>query len=247
MREKQPRQLPVLMYHDVSLKRTDGLTVQEEELDNQLSWLKDQGYETITFTVLKEAFEHDKRLPAKPILLTFDDAYASFASRVLPLLEKHDMHAALMVPVAFIGKTNMWDQGEEPILSDEQIRQLYNSGRVEIGLHSFLHHNYKEMAPEDMREDLEQCFQTLSHHHIHYIPVLAYPYGGFPRKDKELNQQMKSLFREMGLWFALRIGNRINSLPLRDMYEVKRIDIRGTDSFSVFKRKVRHGRKHPFV
>jgi len=42
--------------------------------------------------------------------------------------------------------------------------------------------------------------------------------------------------------YALRIGNRVNSFPLRHPYEVQRIDIKGEDSFLKFKLKLRLGK-----
>jgi hypothetical protein len=76
--------------------------------------------------------------------------------------------------------------------------------------------------------------------------VLAYPYGGYPKKDEIKKCRMKNLFREKRINFALRIGNRINGWPLIDDYEIKRIDIRGTDSFFTFKTKLKKGRAKLF-
>jgi hypothetical protein len=57
---------------------------------------------------------------------------------------------------------------------------------------------------------------------------------------------MKEIFRTSRLQFALRIGNRVNRWPLKDPYEVKRIDIKGTDSFSTFITKLKKGRRKVF-
>jgi hypothetical protein len=78
------------------------------------------------------------------------------------------------------------------------------------------------------------------------VKVLAYPFGGFPKRDPILREQMISLFREQELDFALRIGNRINPWPLKHPYEMKRTDIRGTDTFFVFRTKLRKGRAKLF-
>ena len=90
------------------------------------------------------------------------------------------------------------------------------------------------------------CIQTLDYHHIRFVRVLAYPYGNYPKKDLYLKTKMKEIFRASRLQFALRIGNRVNHWPLKDPYEVKRIDIKGTDSYSTFKTKFKRGRKKLF-
>ncbi|MFH1161301.1 MAG: polysaccharide deacetylase family protein [bacterium] len=239
--------LRILLYHKVSADQPDGLTVPAGNLEMQLAWIADKGYTTISFEELKESTETGKQLPGRPVILTFDDAYASFYTHAWPLLKQYRVKATLFVPVAYIGKTNIWDRGNDPILSADQLKQLLHQGGIEIGIHSFLHRSYAELAVEDMREDLENCFRTLEFHSIRTVRVLAYPYGGYPKKDPELKQEMKELFEATHLWFAVRIGNRVNPLPVRDRYELKRIDIKGTDSFRTFKTKLALGRKNPFA
>ncbi len=235
------------MYHKISDGSADGLTVPKEELERQLEKIAEKGYKTISFLDLKESMETGKLLPGKPLILTFDDAYENFLTHACPLLTRFRMKATLFVPVAFIGKTNIWDRGNDPILTAGQLKQIQDDGSVEIGIHSFLHRNYGELAIEDMKEDLQNCFNTLEFHKIRTSRVLAYPYGGYPKKDPELKRRMKELFVTMQLWFAVRIGNRINPLPLKDRYEVKRIDMKGTDTFHTFKIKLSRGRKNPFA
>ena len=57
---------------------------------------------------------------------------------------------------------------------------------------------------------------------------------------------MKELFKQTNITFALRIKNRINKLPISDIYEVKRIDIKGIYNFFEFKTKVKKGRTKMF-
>lgn len=235
------------MYHKVADDQPDGMTVTADMLDLQLSYLAEKGYETISFLDLKGSMETGKELPKRPVIITFDDAYENFLTHALPVLKRLKMKATLFVPVAFIGKTNLWDRGSEKILTAEQLKRIQDDGLIEIGVHSFLHRSFGELAPEDMKEDLENCFNTLEFHHILTSRVLAYPFGGYPKKDPEMNRQMKEIFAAMQLWFAVRIGNRINPLPVKDRYELKRIDIKGTDSFRTFRIKLARGRKNPFA
>jgi len=247
MSNRTPKTLRILMYHKVSDSPPDGLNLSPAQFEEQVAWLDEKGYQTSSFMDLKESIETGKDLPRRPVIITFDDAYENFLIHALPVLKKYKMNVTLFVPVAFLGKTNLWDRGSEKILSAEQLKQIQNDRSVEIGIHSFLHRSYAELAPEDMKEDLENCFNTLDFHHIRTSRVLAYPYGGYPKKDPELKGRMKELFTTMQLWFAVRIGNRINRLPVKDRYELKRIDIKGTDSFRTFRIKLARGRINPFA
>jgi peptidoglycan/xylan/chitin deacetylase (PgdA/CDA1 family) len=235
------------MYHKVSDGPTDGITISAEKLEKQLDYIKQKGYQTVSFKELTAFIQTGKPLPEKPVILTFDDAYRDFMTRAFPLLKSYDFKATVFIPVGFMGKTNAWDNGSDPVLTAEEINGLADSGIVEFGLHSFLHRQYSGMDPEGIQNDLDLCMQMLDYHKIPFVRVLAYPYGNFPKKDPELNLRMKEIFRKSGLQFALRIGNRINRWPFRDPFELTRIDIRGTDDFYTFRIKLKKGRRKLFA
>jgi len=239
--------LAVLMYHKISEEINDGLTVSAGKLELHFSYLKEKCYQTLSFRELKTLMADRQPLPKKAIILTFDDAYRSFKDLAIPLLKKYGFKACVFLPVAYMGKTNIWDQGNDPIMTAEELKQISAGGFVEIGLHSFLHRNYRDLALPDMEEDLKNCYSILDFHHIPFVRVLAYPYGGFPRKDPDLKSRMADLFISLGLDYALRIGNRINPYPLRHPFEIKRIDIKGTDSFFIFRLKLKKGRAKLFI
>jgi peptidoglycan/xylan/chitin deacetylase (PgdA/CDA1 family) len=241
-----PKGIPILMYHKVSDNACDGITIPAAKLQKQLEYIRKKGYQTISFNELASASVTGKLLPPKPLILTFDDAYSDFMVRAVPLLRSFSFKASVFVPVGFIGQTNAWDKGSDAILTADEIRELARQGDVEFGLHSFLHQGYTGLNPAGIQHDLERCIGTLDQLNIPFIRVLAYPYGSYPGKDPHLNTQMKEIFRNAGLHFALRIGNRINPWPVRDPYELKRIDIRGTDDFYTFRTKLKKGRRKVF-
>jgi peptidoglycan/xylan/chitin deacetylase (PgdA/CDA1 family) len=238
--------LAILMYHKVSEDKADELTIPVATLDQQLMYIREKGYSCITFKELDRFVSAGDALPEKPLILTFDDAYGDFYTYALPLLRKYNLRATVFVPVGFMGRTNTWDLGEEPLMGPDILKELADEGIIETGLHSYLHRNYNELSPAEMKTDLEDCMSTLDSYKIPFFPVLAYPYGGYPKKDPARFEVMKALFRDSGIRYAVRIGNRINPVPLYDPYEIKRTDIRGTDSFLTFRIKLKKGRKRLF-
>jgi peptidoglycan/xylan/chitin deacetylase (PgdA/CDA1 family) len=238
--------LAILMYHKVSRSDADDLTISVSMLERQLRFIKENNYSLLSFSELEAIQRGNLKLPKRPLVITFDDAYQSYYDLALPVILQYGLKATVFVPVAYMGKTNIWDQGEDPIMSPEILKKISSPETTEIGLHSFLHRSYQDLATEDMKEDLDNCCISLKFYNIPFVKVLAYPYGAFPRKDKIQNQEMKNLFREKGVIFALRIGNRINRWPVKDPYEMKRIDIRGRDNFFTFKTKLKKGRKKLF-
>lgn len=239
--------LPVLMYHNISGGEADGLNIPSDKLELQFMYLKEKGYSSLSLKQLSRLMTEGGRLPKKSFILTFDDAYESIETKLLPLLESYDFTAAVFVPVAFIGKTNIWDEGKLSLLSADSLQKICRNPHIEIGLHSFLHRSYNEMDLDDMKEDIQNCRQSLEYYKIQYVNALAYPFGAYPKKDLRFKKEMFEMFAETGLEFAFRIGNRINKFPLEERFEIKRIDIRGTDPFFIFKTKLKKGRAKVFA
>jgi peptidoglycan/xylan/chitin deacetylase (PgdA/CDA1 family) len=238
--------LPILMYHKVSCGQEDGITISTDKLRKQLNFIRSQGYTSMGFREIEIAMKTGGKLPKRPLILTFDDGYRDFKENALPILSEYGFKASVFIPVGFMGQTNHWDRGSDPLLNVNEIKELANSENIEFGIHSYLHRNYAEIDAPAIKNDLELCFQTLNYHKIPFIKVLAYPYGGYPKHDLRLKAKMKEIFIGSQLLFALRIGNRINRWPIKDVYEVKRIDIKGTDNFYTFKTKLTKGRRKLF-
>lgn len=86
--------VPILMYHYVSELPPDAdvyrrdLTVLPEHFEAQLQYLFREGYQTVTLADVHARLSTGKPLPARPIVLTFDDGYKDAYTIVTPLLQK---------------------------------------------------------------------------------------------------------------------------------------------------------------
>jgi peptidoglycan/xylan/chitin deacetylase (PgdA/CDA1 family) len=232
--------LPVLLYHKVSERVNDTITIAPSTFERHLQYLSHKGYQSISLRQLIENIEHAGTLPRKPVMITFDDGYVNNLDLAYPLLKKYGHKAVFFIPGAGIGKTNWWDIVKEPLLSSGQLKSL-DENVVELGLHSFDHMHYGKISAEQIDADISKCIEALQAHAIPFVPALAYPYGGRP-KDKSVYQGMVDSFTKAGIKLAFRIGNRVNRLPLKNPFEVKRISIRGTDSMWTFRTKLTKGR-----
>jgi biofilm PGA synthesis lipoprotein PgaB len=141
----------VLSYHDVKDSverdaRAGQTAVSTARLAEQFAWLQRQGYHVLGIDDLLAAKAGQKPLPEKAVLLTFDDGYASFYSKVFPLLKQFHYPAV----VAIVGS---WMDGrktsgpadeslpQEALLNWEQLKEMSRSGLVEVASHSYdLHH-----------------------------------------------------------------------------------------------------------
>jgi peptidoglycan/xylan/chitin deacetylase (PgdA/CDA1 family) len=228
--------LRVLMYHKIDLTQQDMLAVSVRQFEEQLKYLQNTNYQYITIKEL----ENNKTIPKKATLLTFDDGYVNNLELAYSILKKYGAKATIFIPTAYVGRTSSWDNDAAPILSLAQLQAL-DSSVFELALHSHQHQNYEQLTIEEIEADIKQNIQFFSDNNLPFVHALAYPYGGRP-KNKVLRTKMHSVFAQFGIKFAFRIGNRLNGWPLTDLYEIQRLDIRGTDSMSAFKRKLRWGK-----
>ena len=139
----------VLAYHDVEDGAADQryMSVRTSALNEQFAWLKQNGYQPVSVEQILQAQNGGPALPNKAVLLTFDDGYRSFYSRVFPLLKAYNWPAVLAPvgvwldapagkPVDFGGLMTPRDR----FLTWQQVREVSDSGLVEIGAHTYASH-----------------------------------------------------------------------------------------------------------
>jgi peptidoglycan/xylan/chitin deacetylase (PgdA/CDA1 family) len=233
--------LPVLMYHDITVEgQPDDLTVSHVQLEKHLDYLSRNGYHSISLQQLSDHIRSGKSLPKKSLLITFDDGYQSNVSSLQPLLEKYNQRAAIFLVADFIDKSKAFTA--KNYLSASTIQQA-NPNVLEFACHTFDHKNYNELSIEKTRADLQQMFARFNQLKIKVAPFFAYTYGAFPKTDPGKMKALFHVFDEFGIIAAFRIGNRINTLPLKNRFLIERIDIRGNDASWKFKWLLRLGRK----
>ncbi len=147
----------VLCYHDVADVANDpnGMTISTDNLLQHFSWLREKGYKAISIDDLLDANRKERKLPDKAVLITFDDGYTSFYNRVLPLLQAFEMPAVLALEGSWleVPKGEMVQYGAEPVprerfLSWEQLREIVDSGLVEIASHGYGLHYGEPANPQ---------------------------------------------------------------------------------------------------
>src|SRR5689334_9879392 len=91
--------VPTLMYHhveDTALAKAEGhaqLTDDTKFFRKHMQYLKDKNYTVISMQDLVDFFNTGKKLPPKPVLLTFDDGYIDFFTDAWPILKEFGFKA----------------------------------------------------------------------------------------------------------------------------------------------------------
>ncbi len=172
--------VPILMYHYVEYvqdKRDtirQSLDINPNVFEEQIKTLLSAGYTFMTAKEMADVLDNKMALPAKPVLLTFDDGHWDLETVVLPILQKYHVKATAYIISGLIGGADF--------MSSAQLREVINSGLVEIGAHTVHHVSLKGKADSLVRSEVNVSRQTLE---LEYnIPVVsfAYPNGEFDQQ-----------------------------------------------------------------
>jgi len=176
--------VPVLMYHyirpmpDCSLDKLGcSLTVTPKIFEAQLSFLVSHGWTAVTLDTLAASFRDPTILPAKPVVLTFDDGYEDFYTTAFPIIKRYGLPATIYVLAE--GERMNLVQGYGHYMSDTQIRELSISPLITVAAHTVDHSSLKGRSAY---LQYDQIFRSKSEiESIIGKPVnhFAYPYGAF--------------------------------------------------------------------
>ena len=168
-----PEGFPILEYHMVTENPhpdAKPYVVPPEDFAEQLDYLAEEGYTTITPQDYARARKGKQQLPEKPIILTFDDGYEDNWRVVLPMLEERGMKAVFYMVTNSIGKPGYltWDN-----LFDMERRGM------EIGSHTANHLPLTTLSPEKQREELRLSKLMLEWKGMKTIYSFSYPNGSY--------------------------------------------------------------------
>lgn len=243
------KKIRILEYHSISTNGfEDQITIRRDKIIEQFEYLKNHKYTTLWMSDLDNLIANKIKLPTKSVILTFDDGFLDNYTELYPLLQKYNFKAVCFVVLGRIGKNMDWsgEFADKSIMMMNKEQLLEISSHIELGHHTFKHDNYANLSLEEIKQDLQLCQQIIKEEKLNIFPALAYTYGGYYRKKGTNQILFFKLLQECGIKYALRIGNRIATVPLTNKYELQRIDIRGTDSMNDFKLKIKYGRKKLF-
>lgn len=225
--------LPVIMYHHISGDENalNDYVISPEEFEGDIVYLKEKGYEFILPREIIEFQKGKRKLPKKPVMITFDDGFESVYHYAFPLCEKYGLKFTL----AILGhETEFYSERDEhnilySYITLEEITELEKSGAVEIANHTFGLHEIKGRkgvtrnrgeSKEEFRKnvggDIARLQEYLSETGI--TPrTFVYPYG-FYCKDS------MALIKELGFEVSFICTEGINYITAEPecLYNLKR-------------------------
>ena len=152
--EEKAIDIPILMYHYVDNidNKEDGkynLNTKPQILETQITTLLGEGYKFIKMSEIPVFVDQDSKVTA----LTFDDGYDDFYHNVLPILKRYNVPATNYIMPEFIGR--------ELHLTETQIKELINSGLVEIGSHTLSHASLTDIDLQSASIEITQSKKSV--------------------------------------------------------------------------------------
>lgn len=172
-----PVRVPIIVYHIVRPSYpTDSadvrkLAVTPEIFDAQLAYLQDAGYHVVNFTDLENYFASSAPLPAKPIILSFDDGWSDQYEYALPILEKYHDTATFFIFTNAIGHHGFF--------TADEIHALVAAG-MSLGDHSRSHPYLTKITdPAKLWDEIDGSKVILESEFGVPVTVFAYPFGQY--------------------------------------------------------------------
>ena len=176
--------------------------ISPAELESDFSWLQSHGYTAVLSEDLLRYVEDGTPLPEKPVLITFDDGYYNNYRYAFPAAKQYGMKFVLS-PIGRCADLYTEEPSESQYYAHctwEMMREMQDSGIVEIGNHTYDLHSsdgsrlgtrrlstesmetYREMLSEDVN-----LFQKKAEENLGRAPVLfAYPFGAVSEGEPEI-------------------------------------------------------------
>ena len=148
----------VIMYHNFVSEEDEKSGVEYEEysirpedFEQDLLWLKSNGYVTVTSDDLIRHLEGKKSLPYKAVIISIDDGSLGVYTNAYPLLKKYNMKADFNIIGANIDAT--WEKLDSggtrigdgaPYCTWEELVEMSESGVINICSHTYGLHVYNK-------------------------------------------------------------------------------------------------------
>jgi len=156
----------------------------------QMQYLKDHGITPISMKQLKDYWFYGKPLPARPVLLTFDDGFRSLYDVMFPVLQKFKYPGVLFLYTDFI-------RSHGDSLTSEDIKAMQKYG-MELESHTKSHLNLGYVEEKTAAGDFSTLLARELSDPLEYIEkefdytptTLAYPYGVYDDRIVEETQKL---------------------------------------------------------
>lgn len=179
------RKIPILMYHRVAEITPEeeiypGMTMPPAQFEDQMRYLAQQGYTTLTMNEVLQVHLGQLRGPKKAVAITFDDGYQDNFEVAWPILKRYGLSATFFVVVGQLGKNNNWNLprpgiSAPPLMTVEEARQMLAEGAT-FGSHTLEHVALPDLPQGEAKRQIQESRQLLGELLGSPAAFFSYPY-----------------------------------------------------------------------
>jgi len=221
--------VPILMYHHIAVPPADAdavrrdLSVSPAAFEEQLRYLKEQGYQSISLYDLNRYLQRGDPLPDKPILFTFDDGYDDNFAYAFPLLVKYGFTGT------FFLITEPIDAGREGYVTWPQVSLMSSMG-MDMEPHTYTHPDLTGQSVDYIVWQVIGSKQAIEERTGKTCRFFCYPSGQY-------DAQVVDVLRSANFWGAVTVQAGVMHTS-SGMFDLARIRVRGSDSLDTFIKKL---------
>jgi peptidoglycan/xylan/chitin deacetylase (PgdA/CDA1 family) len=174
------KEVPILCYHQIrDWTSSDSKGAKDyirpvEAFKADLKILADSGYHTVLPDQLYEYLAYGAPLPAKPVMLTYDDTDDDQFNIAAPEMKKYGFKGVFFIMTVSINRPKY--------MTRDQIKQLSDEGHV-VTSHTWDHHSVKGYKTEqDWITQIEKPKKTIEELTGKKAVDFAYPFGLWNRE-----------------------------------------------------------------
>ncbi|WP_050608386.1 polysaccharide deacetylase family protein [Clostridium niameyense] len=216
------KRIPVLMYHSIDYEKGNELRLPKEKFKEQMKYLKDNGYTTLSLDELYNFLVHNKPVPEKSIVITLDDGYVDNYENAYPIIKEFGFKAAIFDVTSNIDKN-------PKTITSKQIKEMNDNG-ITIASHTVNHDQLDILSYEKQLETMKKSKEDLEKILGKKVNYIAYPYGKWNKDTlkaaKEAGYTMA--FTTDGSWSGKDDG----------IYGLNRVYISGAKGIDDFKYRI---------
>jgi len=214
-----PSAIPIFMYHyireysDSNDPIGENLSVSPEKFEEHLTWLKDNGYQT----VFPNFFKNPEPLSFKPIILTFDDGYQDAYDNAFPLLQKYQMAGMFYLIIDKIGTPGY--------LTWDEISEMQKAG-MSFGSHTLTHPDLKNLSPANLEREIKGSKEILGQKLGQEITDFCYPSGKHDEKvlkELQTDNYQTAVTTDLGISSLRDNPFLLKRLRIKDSTNIKAI------------------------
>jgi len=219
--------VPILMYHHIVDLPIDATQLQQDwtvtpkDFDAQMQWLARNGFRAVTMAQLVAHLKQRQPLPAKPVIISFDDGWEEQYSIAFPMMTKYGLSGTFFLYTQPLDHTQY--------MTWAQVRELA-AGGMDIQSHSITHPHLRTMAPAAAFKEIAESKAVLEKRLGKPVSAFCYPFG-------EYNNTILEMVKRAGYAAAVTLASGYRQRA-DELYTLRRIRVSYRDSLDDFARRL---------